>query len=67
MVIRFVSTGIPREGLVVGEKLGSKSFLEGSCRALWPWRTLNLDAFLGLGTHLKYYIESGEGYYDITP
>lgn len=48
------------------EKLGSKSFL-GSCRALWPWRTLNLDAFLGLGTHLKYYIESGEGYYDITP
>lgn len=48
------------------EKLGSKSFL-GSCRALWPWRTLNLDAFLGVGTHLKYYIESGEGYYDITP
>jgi hypothetical protein len=39
----------------------------GSCRALWPWRTLNLDAFLGVGTHLKYYIESGEGYYDITP
>ena len=48
------------------EKLGSKSFL-GSCRALWPWRTLNLDTFLGVGTHLKYYIESGEGYYDITP
>ena len=48
------------------EKLGSKSFL-GSCRALWPWRTLNLDAFIGVGTHLKYYIESGEGYYDITP
>ena len=48
------------------EKIGIKSFL-GSCRALWPWRTLNLDAFLGVGTHLKYYIESGEGYYDITP
>jgi hypothetical protein len=48
------------------EKLGFKSFL-GSCRALWPWRTLNLDSFLGVGTHLKYYIESGEGYYDVTP
>jgi hypothetical protein len=35
------------------EKLGFKSFL-GSCRALWPWRTLNLDSFLGVGTHLKY-------------
>ena len=47
-------------------KVGIKSFL-GSCRALWPWRTLNLDDFLGVGTHLKYYIESGEGYYDVTP
>jgi hypothetical protein len=28
---------------------------------------LNLDDFLGVGTHLKYYIESGEGYYDVTP
>ena len=48
------------------DKIGVKSFL-GSCRALWPWRTLNLDDFLGVGTHLKYYIESGEGYYDVTP
>ena len=47
-------------------KKGSNSFL-GSCRALWPWRTLNLDAYLGVGTHLKYYIESGNGYYDVTP
>lgn len=48
------------------DKIGSTSFL-GACRALWPWRTLNLDDFLGVGTQLKYYIESGEGYYDITP
>ena len=47
-------------------RIGVKSFL-GSCRALWPWRTLNLDDFLGVGTHLKYYIESGEGYFDVTP
>ncbi len=47
-------------------KLGSTSFL-GSCRALWPWRTLNLDGYIGVGTHLKYYAEYGQGYYDITP
>ena len=47
-------------------KLGLKSFL-GTCRALHAWRTINLDNYLGLGTNLKYYIEEGEGYYDITP
>ena len=39
----------------------------GTCRALHPWRTLDLDLFLGVGTSSKYYIESGQGYYDITP
>ena len=47
-------------------RLGLKSFL-GTCRALHSWRTINLDNYLGLGTNLKYYIEEGEGYYDITP
>jgi hypothetical protein len=48
------------------EKLGSNSFL-GSCRALHSWRTTNLDNYVGVGTNIKYYIESGQGYYDITP
>jgi hypothetical protein len=47
-------------------RLGLKSFL-GTCRALHAWRTIGLDNYLGLGTNLKYYIEEGEGYYDITP
>lgn len=47
-------------------KLGNKSFL-GSCRALHSWRTTNLDNYLSVGTNEKYYIESGQGYYDITP
>jgi hypothetical protein len=47
-------------------RLGLKSFL-GSCRALHPWRTIALDNYLGVGTSDKYYIESGQGYYDITP
>ena len=47
-------------------KIGNKSFL-GSCRALHSWRTINLNNYLGVGTSDKYYIESGQGYYDITP
>jgi hypothetical protein len=47
-------------------KVGSNSFL-GSCRALHSWRTIALDNYLGVGTSEKYYIESGQGYYDITP
>ena len=43
------------------EKIGGwrkdtdNSFL-GTCRALHPWVSLNGSKFLGLGTHLKYYI-----------
>jgi len=33
----------------------------GVCRSLWPW-----TQFVGVGTHLKYYIQYGQ-YYDITP
>jgi hypothetical protein len=47
-------------------RIGSNSFL-GICRSLHPWRTLGLDLYLGVGTSSKYYIESGQGYYDITP
>jgi len=48
------------------EKLSAKTFL-GTCRALWPWVSLSGDRYLGVGTHLKYYIEEGGAYYDITP
>jgi len=47
-------------------KVSVKSFL-GSCRALHPWRALDLSNYIGVGTHLKYYIEEGQGFYDITP
>jgi hypothetical protein len=48
------------------QKLSQKSFL-GTCRALHPWTALDLSLYLGVGTHLKYYIEEGQGFYDITP
>ena len=53
------------------EKIGgwqrTNSFFLGTCRALHPWIALNSSNYLGVGTHVKYYINEGGGYYDITP
>jgi len=39
----------------------------GVCRSLWNWVTLSNFNLAGVGTNLKFYIESGGAYYDITP
>lgn len=54
------------------EKIGgwlktSATYFLGTCRALHPWVALDGSRFLGVGTHLKYYINEGGGYNDITP
>ena len=54
------------------EKIGgwirlSANTFQGVCRALWNWVTLGGSNLLGVGTHLKYYIEVGGVYNDITP
>jgi len=48
------------------EKYSGKSFL-GTCRALHPFVALSGESYLGVGTNLKYYINEGGGYNDITP
>jgi len=48
------------------EKYSGKSFL-GTCRALHPFVALAGESYLGVGTHLKYYLNEGGGYNDITP
>jgi hypothetical protein len=54
------------------EKLGGwlqisgNTFL-GICRSLWSWVTLGFANLIGLGTNLKFYIENGGAYYDVTP
>jgi len=48
------------------EKLSSATY-EGTARALHSWISLGGTKYLGLGTHLKYYIESGTLFNDITP
>jgi len=47
-------------------KRSASSFL-GTCRALHPWMTLSQDKFIGVGTNLKYYIDQGGEFIDITP
>jgi len=48
------------------QKRSSNSFL-GSCRALHPWVSLDRDQYVGVGTNLKYYIDEGGFYNDVTP
>lgn len=47
-------------------RLSANVFL-GICRALVNWVTLTSENLIGLGTNLKYYIQNGGVYYDITP
>jgi hypothetical protein len=54
------------------EKIGgwqriSSTIFQGVCRSLWNWVTLGGQNLLSVGTNLKYYIESGGAYNDITP
>ena len=40
---------------------------QGSARRLHNWVALDGSDFMGVGTHLKYYIEEGQTFNDITP
>jgi hypothetical protein len=48
------------------QRISAATFL-GVCRSLWNWVTLGSQNLLGIGTNLKFYIENGGAYYDITP
>ena len=48
------------------EKYSSNQYL-GSARRLHNWVALDSSDFMGIGTHLKYYIEEGQIFNDITP
>jgi hypothetical protein len=47
-------------------RISADTFL-GVCRSLWNWVTLGFLNLMGVGTNLKFYIENGGSYYDITP
>jgi hypothetical protein len=45
----------------------SAATYQGVCRSLWNWVTLGGDNLIGVGTNLKFYLNQGGLYYDITP
>lgn len=47
-------------------RISSNTFL-GVCRSLWNWVTLAGANLMAVGTNLKFYIELGGAYYDVTP
>ena len=48
------------------QRISDATFL-GVCRSLWNWVTLGSQNLIGVGTNLKFYIENGGAYNDITP
>ena len=48
------------------EKLSTNTYL-GTSRALHNWIALDGAKYLGIGTHLKYYIKEGNNFNDVTP
>ena len=62
--IRFRS-GFP-EKIGGWSRLSNDTYL-GTARSLWNWIDFGGSNYLGVGTNIKYYIESGSQYNDITP
>ena len=62
--IRFRS-GFPEK--IGGWSRFSNSTYKGAARTLWQWYDLNSNNYIGVGTNLKYYVEFGGLYTDITP
>ena len=48
------------------EKMSGNTY-QGTARRLHNWLALDGSNFLGVGTHLKYYIEEGGTFNDVTP
>ena len=47
-------------------RISANTFI-GVCRSLWNWVTLGAQNLIGVGTHVKFYIQNGGAYYDVTP
>ena len=62
--VRFTK-GFP-EKIGGWQRFGVGSYL-GVTRSLHPWQTLGGDRLIGVGTGLKYYIEQGGAFNDVTP
>ena len=48
------------------QRFSNNTYL-GTCRSLLGWSTLVGQYYIGVGTSLKFYVENGGAYYDVTP
>jgi hypothetical protein len=62
--VRFRS-GFP-EKIGGWRRYATNQFL-GLARALWNWVTTSANNYLGVGTNVKYYVELGGFFFDVTP
>lgn len=62
--IRF-RAGTP-ESIGGWERISAETYL-GVCRSMFNWITLGGANLISVGTNLKYYLQTGGLYYDITP
>jgi hypothetical protein len=62
--VRFRS-GFP-EKIGGWRRYATNQFL-GLARALWNWVATNANNYLGIGTNVKYYVELGGFFFDVTP
>ena len=62
--VRF-RKGLP-EKIGGWSRISDNNFL-GIARSIHTWRTLASKLYVGVGTHLKFYVEAGGAYNDITP
>jgi len=62
--VRFRS-GFPEK--IGGWQQLTEERFQGVCRTLIEWSTLGGSRLIGLGTNLKYYIQRGGAYFDVTP
>ena len=53
--------------MIGGWKRFSQFTYLGVCRSLWNWVTVGGRNLVGVGTNVKFYLERGGRYYDITP
>ena len=63
-LVRF-RFGLPQK--IGGWQRVSSNTFQGSCRSLHNWIAFDGSDYLGVGTNLKFYIESGLQFSDITP
>jgi hypothetical protein len=62
--VRFRS-GFP-EKIGGWRRYATNQFL-GLARSLWNWVATNANNYLGIGTNVKYYVELGGFFFDVTP